>query len=126
MMDSLEILITKFHEENKKLIETKLESVNYKLDDISKKLVKIEDLEKRIYAMERHPFQCDLKEKTTQLRNDVDDLLKENLPERMVEMEKSKSNKLYAWSAFFSLIGKIAIILGAIISTYKLAELIWK
>ena len=124
MVENLEILITKFHEENKKLIETKLESVNYKLDDISKKLVKIEDLEKRIYAMERHPFQCELVGKTTQLRNDVDDLIKEKLPERMVEMEKSKSNKLYAWRAFFGVIGKIAIISGVIISIYKLAELI--
>lgn len=90
--ESIEKLVREFGEENKALIENKLEVIVVKFDEIrfqnNKAIQKIEDLDKRMYAVENHPTVCDIIPRVSQLEVAFKSYLEENLPERQLKVEQ--------------------------------------
>jgi len=125
MMENIEKLIKEFGEENRVLIENKLEIIVFKIDEIrsdnNKTRIKIEELDKRMYKVENHPSQCVLSEKILEMKTDIDEYLKEELPERMLKVE----NTLLAQASIKKwLIAAIAITGGLFTLLFSILKLL--
>jgi len=83
-MENIEKLIKEFGEENRVLIENKLEIIVFKIDEMrtdnNKIRIKIDELDKRMYKVENHPSQCILSDKLIDIKSVMDEYKKLGIP----------------------------------------------
>jgi hypothetical protein len=122
--ESIERLVQEFGEENKSLIENKLGEILYKIDELKLQnlnhLNKTNDLEKRVYAVESHPYQCSLAPRLLKIENEIKNYGEYEIPKRLLIVEKSllASASIKKW--LIAAIGITTTLFSLIIGILKL------
>ncbi len=126
--ESIEKLVREFGEENRALIENKLEVISVKIDDVKESQTiyfkKLDDLEKRMYKVESHPLSCNITPRVEKLENAHKNYEELDIPDRLLTVEQSllASSSIKKWLA--AAIGLTSVVLGIIAFVLKLMKIV--
>lgn len=122
--ESIQRIVKEFGEENKALIENKLENIIYRLEELKVQnkshFTKLDELEKRMDAVENHPLKCAITPRLTKIEHAIDNYNELDIPERLLTVEQTllASASIKKW--LLAAIGITATLFGLILGIFKL------
>jgi len=122
--ESIQKLVQEFGEENKALIENKLDTIFYRFDELKVQNTsyfhKLSELERRMYAIEGHPASCELSPRLVKVENEIINYKELEIPERLLTIEQTliASASIKKW--LLAAIGITATLFGLIVGIFKL------